>query len=384
MNIYESMNKAFDAEFSKIDAKKQKLTESVEVKEEVEFKPLTIPAAFAKYYRVLQPKEYDTLFGFPYSDMVEEAEACGVDELQYLMAKEEYEEDLAENGLDTLTIYRDGSSVGIGQIVGGRLYPIGLEEITGSITECTKLVKESVKENPLKKLKKSYPELDLDSPQGTDPIKKSDVKSDSPLDKLVKAYPELVIESVREESIEESSVMDKLRKAYPELNDHSNVNESRRCRLNRKKSLVESTDDTDNDLWSKVYGELTMDGKQVPAGKTTKFNIGAGYDYRRIHAGDNGEIRVEANTLEQLRPAADIAIKHKDEGVTYRMRRGSKYDKFRYCIEICIPMEGIAECMNAPKIDECADKPVEEDMGIKNEDLSPIEKLRKAYPELNI
>lgn len=314
MNIYESMNKAFDIEFSKIEEKKkQKLTESVEVKEEVEFKPLTIPAAFAKYYRVLQPGEYMDIVGFPYEEMAGSAAEYGVDEMQYIIANDDYQAGLADNGLEVLAIYKDGNNIGIGQEVGGRLYPVDLEEITGSITECIKPVKEEVEaNNPLKKLKKAYPEL-------------------------------------REES-----------------------------------KLHESKDESEDDLWSEVYGELTMDGKQVPAGKTTKFNIGAGYDYRRIHTGDNGEIRVEADTLEELRPAADVAIKHKDEGVTYKMRRGGKYEKFKYCIEICIPMEGIAEGMQASKMDECADKPVEESVEVKNEDLSPIEKLKKAYPELNI
>lgn len=334
MNIYESMNKAFDTELSKIEEKRQKLTESVEVKKEVEFKPIAIPAAFAKYYRVLQPNEYMDIVGFPYEEMVGSAAEYGVDEMQYIIANDDYQAGLADNGLEILAIYKDGNNIGIGQEVGGRLYPVDLEEVTGSITECVKPIEE-------------------------------EVKADNPLKKLEKKYPELVTESVKGDS-----VMDKLKRAYPELREESKLHESK--------------DESEGDLWSEVYGELTMDGKQVPAGKTTKFNIGAGYDYRRIHTGDDGEIRVEANTLEELRPAADVAIKHKDEGVTYKMRRGSKYERFKYCIEIYIPMEGIAECMKTSKMDGCADKPVEESVEVKNEDLSPIEKLKKAYPELNI
>lgn len=367
MNIYESMNKAFDIEFSKIEEKKkQKLTESVEVKEEVEFKPLTIPAAFAKYYRVLQPGEYMDIVGFPYEEMAGSAAEYGVDEMQYIIANDDYQAGLADNGLEILAIYKDGNNIGIGQEVGGRLYPVDLEEVTGSITECVKPIEEEVKaDNPLKKLEKKYPELDLNSSEEDNHIKRDDAKPGSSLDKLIKKYPELVTESVKGDS-----VMDKLKRAYPELREES--------------KLRESKDESEDDLWSEVYGELTMDGKQVPAGKTTKFNIGAGYDYRRIHTGDDGEIRVEANTLEELRPAADVAIKHKDEGVTYKMRRGSKYERFKYCIEICIPMEGIAEDMKTSKMDECANKVVEEEIEVKNEDLSPIEKLKKAYPELNI
>ncbi len=332
MNIYESMNKAFEAELSKIDAKKQKLTESVEVKEEVEFKPIEIPAVFAKYYRTLQPGEYKDIVGFPYEEMTGTAAEYGVDEMQYIIANDDYQAGLADNGLEVLAVYKDGNNIGIGQEVGGRLYPVDLEEVTACLKESMN------EENSFEKLKKAYP--DLENPTSSEKaetkypsIKKSDATPGYPLDKLITKYPEL---------------------------------------------MEESMDEDDDDLWSEIYGELTMDGKQVMSdtGKSTKFNIGAGYDYRRIHAGQDGEIRVEASTLEELRPAADIAIKHKDEGVTYKLRRGGKYDSFRYCIEIFVPMEDLDECMDkaAPKMEEA----------VKNEDLSPIEKLKKAYPELNI
>lgn len=296
MNIYESMNKAFEAELSKIDAKKQKLTESVEVKEEVEFKPIEIPAVFAKYYRILQPGEYKDIVGFPYEEMAGTAAEYGVDEMQYIIANDDYQAGLADNGLEVLAVYKDGNNIGIGQEVGGRLYPVDLEEVAACLEESMKSV--------------------------TKPVVK------------------------------------------------------------------ESVDDNDDeDLWSEIYGELTMDGKQVMSdtGKSTKFNTGAGYDYNsQIHVCDDGAIRVEADTLEELKPAADIAIAHKAEGVSYRMRRCKKGEKFNYCIEICIPFEDVTECMDQTslKIDECADAPMKED--IKNEDLSPIEKLKKAYPELNI
>ena len=162
MNIYESMNKAFDTELSMIEEKKQKLTESVEVREEVEFKPLTIPAAFAKYYRVLQPGEYMDIVGFPYEEMTGSAAEYGVDEMQYIIANDDYQADLADSGLEVLAVYKDGNNIGIGQEVGGKLYPVDLEEVTGSITECVNSVKEEVKaNNPLKKLKKAYPELNI-------------------------------------------------------------------------------------------------------------------------------------------------------------------------------------------------------------------------------
>lgn len=310
MNIYESMNKAFDAEFSKIEEKRQKLTESVEVKKEVEFKPLVIPASFAKYYRVLKPEEYMEVVGFPYEEMSETAKEYGVDDMQYIVAMDDCAADLANNDLSVLVVYKDGSNIGIGQEVGGRLYPVDLEGVTGSITECIKPVKEEV----------------------------------------------VAEESKAEECADSEEVLNE-----------------------------DLHEDSDDDLWSQIYGELTMDGEQIKVGRTTQFNKGAGYDYtKQIHTGDDGAIRVEADTLEELKPAADIAIAHKGEGVTYKMRRGKKNEKFVYCIEICIPMEGIAECMDLPKMVECANKPVEEEVEVKNEDLSPLEKLKKAYPELNI
>ena len=316
MNIYESMNKAFDAEFSKIEEKRQKLTESVEVKKEVDFKPLAIPAAFAKYYKVLQPEEYMDVMGFPYEEMAETAKEYGVDDMQYIVALDDCAADLANNDLSVLVVYKDGSNIGIGQEVGGRLYPVDLEEVTGSITESVEPVEEE--------------------------------------------------QAVKEEVVAEES-------------------KAEECEDSEKVLDEAKEDESDDDLWSQIYGELTMDGEQIKVGRTTQFNKGAGYDYtKQIHTGDDGAIRVEADTLEELKPAADIAIAHKGEGVTYKMRRGKKDEKFVYCIEICIPMEGIAECMNLPKMVECTNKPVKEEVEVKNEDLSPLEKLKKAYPELNI
>lgn len=369
MNIYESMNKAFEAELSKIDAKKQKLTESVEVKEEVEFKPIEIPAVFAKYYRTLQPGEYKDIVGFPYEEMTGTAAEYGVDEMQYIIANDDYQAGLADNGLEVLAVYKDGNNIGIGQEVGGRLYPVDLEEVTACLKEN---MNESQEDKSLENLLQKYPELKLDSTV-------KPLNEDNPYEKLKKAYPDLENSAPSEKAetkyppIKKSdatpgSPLDKLITKYPEL-------------------MEESMDEDDDDLWSEIYGELTMDGKQVMSdtGKSTKFNIGAGYDYNsQIHVCDDGAIRVEADTLEELKPAADIAMAHKAEGVSYRMRRCKKGENFNYCIEICIPFEDVTECLDSKSLEEedCTDAPMEE--AVKNEDLSPIEKLKKAYPELNI
>ena len=190
---------------------------------------------------------------------------------------------------------------------------------------------EEVKTSSLQKLKKAYPELETSSESAVDnSIKKDDIKPDSPMDKLVKKYPELINEA-------------------------------------KKK-----------DLWSEVYGKLTMDGEQIQKGETTQFNTGAGYDNTSQISTDpqTGAICVGANTLEELRPAADVAIKYKDQGVSYRMRKGRKYDKWAYIIEIEIPGINMDECTKVPAED------MKED--VKCEGLSPIEKLKKAYPELNL
>ena len=306
MNVYESMNKAMDKELEKVPTAK-KLTESVEeIKPVAEFKAIEIPEPFDKYYRTLQPEEYMDVVGCSYEDCAEDDAAdYGVDAIQYIVANDDQKASLSDVGMDILSVYKDGDTVGVGQ------------EVRGS---------------NLEKLKKAYPELDLSSESTTNASSKGNYKagSNSPLDKLKKAYPELDLE----ESMEAE------------------------------------------DKWDEIYSELTMDGSQIKKGRTTQFNKGAGYDYTdQICTGKNGEICVGAMTLEELKPAADIAIKHKDEGVTYKMRRGGDRDKWAYFIDICVP--GI-------DMEECANKPLGEEIEVKNEELSPLEKLKKAYPELNL
>lgn len=337
MNVYESMNKAMDKELEKVPTAK-KLTESVEeIKPVVEFKAIEIPAPFDTYYRTLQPEEYEDVVGCSYEDCAEDDAAdYGVDAIQYIVAKDDQKASLSDVGMDILSVYKDGSTVGVGQEVGGRLFPVDFIDIKDYITECMKPVIEEMQPknedlSPLDKLKKAYPDLDLSSEQAADtPRKKANRIESNPLDKLKRAYPEL--------------------------------------------NLTESAEA--DDKWDEIYSELTMDGAQVKKGHTTQFNKGVGYDYTdQICTGKNGEICVGAMTLEELKPAADVAIKHKGEGVTYKMRRGGDRDKWAYFIDICIP--GI-------DMEECANKPLGEEIEIKNEELSPIEKLKKAYPELNL
>ena len=298
MNVYESMNKAMDKELEKVPTAK-KLTESVEeIKPVAEFKAIEIPAPFDKYYRTLQPEEYVDVVGCSYEDCMEDDAAdYGVDAIQYIVARDDQRASLSDIGMDILSVYKDGNTVGVGQEVGGRLFPVDFIDIKDYIAEGMKPVVEKVE-------------------------------------------PE-------EKDTEEIHSEDK---------------------------ITESVDP--DDKWDEIYGELTMDGSQIKKGRTTQFNRGAGYDYAdQICTGKNGEICVGAMTLEELKPAADIAIKHKDEGVTYKMRRGGDRDKWAYFIDICVP---------GTDMEECANKPLGEEIKIKNEELSPLEKLKKAYPELNL
>lgn len=130
------------------------------------------------------------------------------------------------------------------------------------------------------------------------------------------------------ESLEEDlNPWERLVRVYPEL---------------AEESLKESVKEED-DLWDEVYGKLTMDGELVPSstGKSFKFNQGAGYRYAdQVWTGSDGEICVGAETLEELKAAADVAESYVDRGVSYRLRRGTpNRDKFPFIIEIAVPYE---------------------------------------------
>lgn len=305
MNIFESMNRSFDAAIKDCTSKKP-LKESVEAPAK-EFKAIEIPAPFNIYYRTIQPEEYRDFLGCDYAECEDYAADYGVDELQYIIANDDYATCLSDMGMEVLSVYRDGDNIGIGQEVGGRLYPVEFSEIEGCLSECVKPVKEEVK---------------------------AEVEPEKPVE-----------EAVAEEPVKE------------ELN------------------LEEGKKD-DRDMWDEVYGELTMDGEQKLVGKTYQFNRGVGYDMDNVWTGDNGEICIGAATLEELKPAAEIAMRHKADGVSYKMRRGRKYEKYDYIIEIAVPYEDVDECVDAPE-------KVEEEVEVK-EELNPLEKLKKAYPELNL
>lgn len=140
---------------------------------------------------------------------------------------------------------------------------------------------------------------------------------------------EAQIKEVKNPLKEDLNPWDKLVKAYPEL---------------AEKPLEEAKgEDPEEDLWDRVYGELTMDGELAPSstGKSYKFNTGAGYRYAdQVWTGKDGEICVGADTLEELKAAAEVATNYADKGVSYSLRRGSlNRDKFPFIIEISVPYE---------------------------------------------
>ncbi len=281
MNIYESMNKSFEAAMEKKAPKK--LKESME-KPVKEFKELTIPAPFADYYRIIRPEEYEDILGFEYNeaDMKREAsEQHGIEDYQYAILKDDFDTD---GECKILAVCKDGDVVYVAINVDGRMFPIDFAEVEGEIKKVEKPVEECV-EKPL--------EEDL-----------------NPWDKLVAAYPNLAEEPLRESAEE---------------------------------VLEEAHKEEEEDLWDKIYGELTMDGETVPSstGKSYKFNTGAGYNpYKVWTLRDECGLKIGADSLDELKAAADIARKYADKGVTYELSRGQKHiDRTPFILKIRIPEE---------------------------------------------
>lgn len=120
------------------------------------------------------------------------------------------------------------------------------------------------------------------------------------------------------------------------------------------------------DLWDKIYGEITEDGtlKMVTNSKGNympQINKGAGYDYKYVTSDTDGNIVIRADREEDFKAAIDIADKYADKGVTYTINK-SKYLKVRpYFMTIEIPYN---------------DK---EDL---DEGLSVVDRIKKLHPEI--
>lgn len=303
MNIYESMNRSFEAAMEKKAPKK--LKESVE-KPVKEFKELAIPAPFADYYKIIRPEEYEDILGFEYNEAEmkrEAAEQHGVEDYQYAILKDGFDTD---GECKILAVCKDGDVSYVAINVDGRMFPIDFAEIEGEIREVEKPVEECVKE-PIE--------------EAVEEEEKPLEEALNPWDKLVAAYPDLAEEPIRE-SAEGEEVVEEKAEEVPE--------EARK-------------EEEEEDLWDKIYGELTMDGETVPSstGKSYKFNTGAGYNpYRVWTLMDECGLKIGADSIEELKAAADIARKYADKGVTYELSRGRKHiDRTPFIIKIHIPEE---------------------------------------------
>lgn len=117
----------------------------------------------------------------------------------------------------------------------------------------------------------------------------------------------------------------------------------------RESKVVESLNEAkreEEDLWDKIYGELTMDGKQKinPKTKTPYFNKGAGYDYvDQISVDNDGNIIIRAKEERDLKAAIDIADAHAKDGVNYNISTNRHDKKYPYWMTIEIPQDNLHE-----------------------------------------
>lgn len=295
-NIFESMNKGFEDSLKAV-SKRVALKESVE-KPVVEFEEMAIPAPFDTYYRILRPEEYDEILGYDYNadEMKAEAEdAYDIEAFQYATLKDGYDTD---GEVKVVAICKDGDNTFVGINVGGQMFPVDFTEVEAQIKEVKNPhIQESKK---VKEAKKTIRE-DLDL-----------------WDKLVAAYPALAEEPIRESAEEDQLIEGKAKKM---------------------------------DLWDEIYGRMVEDGRSVKAktGHSMSFNRGAGYNYRFVQPTDRG-MRIGAESLEDLKPAAKIVDEYADRGVVYQLERGSRVkDPCPYYINITIPEELICESARKEK-----------------------------------
>lgn len=400
MNIYESMNKSFEAAMEKRASKK--LTESVE-KPVVEFKEFAIPAPFADYYRIIRPEEYEDVLGFEYDEAEmkrDAAEQYGIESFQYAILKDKFDTD---GECKIIAVCKDRDVVYVAINVGGEMFPVDFSEVKEEIKEVRKPAEEhadesaeSVEEEPIKESlteQEDFWKATFRHPTGlrdqviakggdADAVEYALRADYHPQSWSIKPISKGEFESLLKKGLSELKVTSR---AYAvdgddirELIDDEIPEDIKRamagldeplveCDEKQKviteavtpweklvkaypelaeepiKESVEKDDEEEADLWDKIYGEITMDGETVPSstGKSYKFNTGAGYDFNKVWTLPDGcGVKVGATSLEELKAAADIAEKYADKGVTYELRRGHKHrDRLPFVIEIHIPEE---------------------------------------------
>lgn len=105
---------------------------------------IKIPAPFDKYYRLMSDKEYEDYTGDtarPY--ICEDVDGYNVKHYSYCLAKPEYEDYLADKGLDIVELVSsdwDPNKLMLGYVVGGRIYSVDESDLPDEdLTSSTKI-----------------------------------------------------------------------------------------------------------------------------------------------------------------------------------------------------------------------------------------------------
>lgn len=102
---------------------KKKITASTDV--------VKIPAPLNKYYDIISDEEFEEMTGAdPLPYICEEISGYDAKHLAYVIAKPEYEEQLANNGIDIVELVSEaGHAPFLGYVVYDRLYAVTIEDI---------------------------------------------------------------------------------------------------------------------------------------------------------------------------------------------------------------------------------------------------------------
>lgn len=94
----------------------------------------------------------------------------------------------------------------------------------------------------------------------------------------------------------------------------------------------------EEDLWTKIYHELTTDGTMIKKGKNLQTNRGAGYDFQKqVTTDKDGNIVVRGKEERDLKAAIDVADKYSKKGVKYNIAKGDYGKGYQYGLTIEIP-----------------------------------------------
>lgn len=89
-----------------------------------------IPAEFKEYYTVVSDEELEDLIGSdsrPYP--CEEIEGYECNHIAWLSAKNKYIDSLSNNALDIVELIDEAGNIFVGQCIGNRICPVGIDEV---------------------------------------------------------------------------------------------------------------------------------------------------------------------------------------------------------------------------------------------------------------